>query len=78
MTGNLKDIFAVQDEITMNILISMRVKLTEGEQALRIKPPRNLEAFLKTLQAQANMQRYTKEGNDRRKAVGGGSHCLRS
>ena len=36
---DLKDIFAVQDEITMKILISMRVKLTEGEQALRGKPP---------------------------------------
>ena len=59
---DLKDIFAVQDEITMKILISLRVKLTEGEQAQRIKPPRNLEAFLKTLQAQANMQRYTKDG----------------
>jgi TolB-like protein len=30
-----KDIFALQDEIAMQILISMRVKLTEGEQALR-------------------------------------------
>ncbi len=53
----------MQDEITMKILITMRVKLTEGEQALRIKPPRNLEAFLKALQAQANMQRYNREGN---------------
>ena len=61
---NLKDIFAVQDEITMKILISMRVKLTEGEQALRITPPRNLEAFLKALQAQANIQRLNKEGNN--------------
>ncbi len=60
---DLKDIFAVQDEITMQILVSMRVKLTEGEQALRITPPRNLEAFLKALQAQANIQRYNREGN---------------
>jgi adenylate cyclase len=59
----LKDIFAVQDEITSNILTAMHVKLTEGEQARRIKPPRNLEAYLKTLQAQASMQRYSKEGN---------------
>jgi adenylate cyclase len=60
---NLEDLFAVQDEITMKILVSMRVKLTEGEQALRITPPRNLEAFLKALQAQENIQRYNKEGN---------------
>ena len=66
---NLKDIFAVQDEITMNILIYMRVKLTEGEQALRIKPPRNLEAFLKALQAQESIQRLNKEGNTRGKVL---------
>ena len=30
---DLKDIFAVQDEITMKILTAMQVKLTEGEQA---------------------------------------------
>jgi tetratricopeptide (TPR) repeat protein len=53
----------VQDEITMKILISMRVKLTEGEQALRGKPPRNLEAFLKILQAQEYIQRFNIEGN---------------
>ena len=58
----LEDLFAVQDEITMKILITMRVKLTEGEQALRITPPRNLEAFLKALQAQENIQRLDREG----------------
>ena len=30
---DLKDIFALQDEITMKILTAIRVKLTEGEQA---------------------------------------------
>jgi adenylate cyclase len=60
---DLKDIFAVQDEITMKILISMRVKLTEGEQALRVRPPRNLEAFLKVLQGQEYIQRFNIEGN---------------
>jgi len=60
---DLKDIFAVQDEITMKILISMRVKLTEGEQDLRGRSPRNLEAFLKLLQAQEYGQRFNIEGN---------------
>ena len=60
---DLKDIFAVQDEITMKILQSMRVKLTEGEQALRGRPPRNLEAYLKVLQAQEYIQRFNIEGN---------------
>jgi adenylate cyclase len=30
---DLKDLFALQDEITMRILVAIRVKLTEGEQA---------------------------------------------
>jgi adenylate cyclase len=60
---DLKDIFTVQDEITMKILISMRVKLTEGEQDLRGKPPRNFEAFLKILQTQEYIQRFNIEGN---------------
>jgi adenylate cyclase len=29
---NLKDLFALQDEITMKILIAMQLKLIEGEQ----------------------------------------------
>ena len=60
---DLKDIFAVQDEITMRILGAMQVKLTEGEQALRVRPPRNLEAFLKVLQASEYLQRFNIEGN---------------
>jgi adenylate cyclase len=60
---DLKDIFAVQDEITMKILGAMQVKLTEGEQALRGKPPRNLEAYLKVLQASEYLQRFNIEGN---------------
>jgi len=60
---DLKDIFSVQDEITMKILLSMRVKLTEGEQDLRGKPPRNFEAFLKILQTQEYIQRFNIEGN---------------
>jgi adenylate cyclase len=60
---DIKDIFAVQDEITMKILQSMRVKLTEGEQDLRGKPPRNFEAFLKLLQTQEYIQRFNIEGN---------------
>ena len=60
---DLKDIFAVQDEITMKILTSMRVKLTEGEQDLKGKPPGNFEAFLKVLQVQEYIQRFNIEGN---------------
>jgi adenylate cyclase len=48
----LNDIFAVQDEITKNIIMAMQVKLTEGEQArAAAKGTNNLEAYLKCLQA---------------------------
>ncbi len=60
---DLKDIFAVQDEITMRIMGAMQVKLTEGEQVLRVKPSRNLEAYLKVLQAGEYIQRFNIAGN---------------
>jgi adenylate cyclase len=47
----MKDVFAIQDEITMRIMIAMQVKLTEGEQArLYGKGTKNLDAYLKLLQ----------------------------
>ncbi len=48
----LSDIFAVQDEITKEIIAAMQIKLTEGEQARTVaKGTNNLEAYLKCLQA---------------------------
>jgi adenylate cyclase len=67
--GNLKDIFTLQDEVTMKITTALRVELSDGEQALRMKPSRNLEAFLKALQAQANLSIVTKEGNAKGKRL---------
>jgi adenylate cyclase len=50
---DLKDIFAIQDEITMKILTALQVELTEGEQArLYGKGTENLEAYTKFLRAQ--------------------------
>ena len=47
---NLKDIFAVQDEITMRILSALEVRLTDGEQALiQKKGTNNLKAYLQLL-----------------------------
>jgi len=60
----LKDIFAIQDEITMNIMIALQVKLTEGEQArLYAKHTSNLEAYVKYLQAGEYHVQFSKEGN---------------
>jgi adenylate cyclase len=44
----LKDIFALQDEITLQILTALQVKLTKGDQArYAAKGTKNLEAYLK-------------------------------
>jgi len=61
---DLKDIFALQDEITMKILTAVRVKLTEGEQArLYNKGAENLDSYLKVLQGMPYFYRFNKEGN---------------
>jgi adenylate cyclase len=60
---DLKDIFAVQDKITMEILKALQVKLTGGEKASLIgKGTDNLEAYQKCLQALDQLQRMSKEG----------------
>jgi adenylate cyclase len=52
----------MQDEITMKILDAVQVKLTAGEDArLRAKDTKNLEAYLKLMQARRYMQIYNKE-----------------
>ena len=61
---NLKDIFAVQDEITKKIITAMQVKLTEGEQArAAAKGTNNLEAYLTCLQAHDYFNRLNIENN---------------
>ncbi len=61
---NLKDIFAVQDEITKNIITALQVKLTTGEQArTAAKGTNNLAAYLKLLQAREKMAQMNKENN---------------
>jgi len=61
---NLSDIFAVQDEITKEIITAMQVKLTEGEQArAAAKGTNNLEAYLKYLQANELIHRINIESN---------------
>ncbi len=61
---NLKDIFALQDEITKKIITALQVKLTEGEQArLFARGTENLVAYLKALEGQWYCLQTTKEGN---------------
>jgi len=62
---DLGDIFAIQDDITMEIMKAMQVKLTRGEQArLWAKhETTNLAAYEKSQEGRAYILRYTKEDN---------------
>jgi adenylate cyclase len=60
----LKDIFATQDEITMKIVTSLQVSLTEGETArMQAKGTNNLDAYLLFLQGWVEAGRMNKDGN---------------
>jgi adenylate cyclase len=63
---NLKDIFALQDEITIKILTALQVKLTGGQETrLYAKGTDNLDAYLKRLQATEYFLRLNKDDNIR-------------
>jgi adenylate cyclase len=63
---DLKDIFVVQDEVTSKILTALRVKITEGDQALyRDKGLRNLDCSLKLLEGFNYSYRFDLEGNNK-------------
>jgi len=60
----LKDVFAVQDEITRKIVTAMEVKLTEGEQArIRRQGTNSVEAWEAYVQGLEALRRITREGN---------------
>jgi adenylate cyclase len=66
----LRDIFALQDEITMKVITALQVKLTAGEMAGMIaKGTKNIDAFIKYVQAYELMTKLTKEGNAQAKKV---------
>jgi adenylate cyclase len=55
----LKDIFALQDEITLDILRSLRFQLTEEEKdSLRGKYTDNLQAYLKALEGSGHLREF--------------------
>jgi adenylate cyclase len=61
---DLRDIFALQDEITMKIITALEVELTEGEQArVYAKGTDNLQAYLKLLEGREHVRRQTREDN---------------
>jgi adenylate cyclase len=61
---DLKDIFALQDEITMKVLTALRVTLTVGEQArVYDKGTQNLDSFLKVLRGLHYFLRFNEDDN---------------
>jgi len=62
----VKDIFALQDEITINIAQAMKFELTEGAQERPYTKWKtdNLKAFEKNYQGAGFMRRGTKQDND--------------
>lgn len=59
---DLKDIFAIQDEITKKIITAMQVTLTEGGWvAIHSRGTDNLEAYLLYLQAVGQQMHFTRE-----------------
>jgi len=60
----VKDTFALQDEITFNILTALEVKLTDGERARGLRGnTKNLEAYQLVRRGMGIYFRFTKEGN---------------
>ena len=67
---DMKDLFALQDEITLEIIRAMRVQLTEGEQAsVTGKGTENLDAYLKANQAHEQFYLMKKEGSMKAKEL---------
>ncbi len=61
---DLKDIFALQDEVAQKIVAALAVKLTEDEQKRLVrKYTDNMEAYDSLLQGLEYKNRYTKEAN---------------
>ena len=65
----LKDIFALQDEITINVLENVRVKVTRDERVEGLekyfKGKQDLDCYLKILEANAYLDRWNIEDNNR-------------
>jgi adenylate cyclase len=60
----LKEIFALQDEIALKIMKTVHEKLQPGDYVRVLgRGARNLEAFLKTMEAREHFYRATKEDN---------------
>jgi len=62
---NVKDIFALQDEVTLNILSALRVEFTHGEQERVQKATKSLEAWSFFVKGLSHFESFTKDDNTR-------------
>ncbi|MCZ6611358.1 MAG: hypothetical protein O6941_01885, partial [Planctomycetota bacterium] len=66
----VEDLFAVQDDITREVVVALHVKFTEGEEArVRHRLTNNLQAWENAVRAYALFERFTKEDNARARAL---------
>jgi TolB-like protein/Flp pilus assembly protein TadD len=65
----MKDLFSLQDDLALKILIGMELKLTSGEQALHPRFPKNLEVWLKYLQAYDYSIQFNIDNNNRARLI---------
>ena len=66
----LADLFAVQDDITREIMVTLQVKLTEGEQArIRAQSTGNLAAWENYVRGLALFERFTEADNASARAL---------
>jgi len=67
---DLEDIFAIQDEISLKITSALNVRLSDGEIALFFGTgTKNLEAYLKLIQARSLIINLNKENNAQAKKM---------
>ena len=67
---DLKNIFDLQDEVTMKIVTALRIKPTDGEQARMWGRSKNLDLFLKSMEALSLFNEGTKESLIRHDQMG--------
>ncbi len=66
----VKDTFALQDDITLNVLTELQVKLTRGENAIALRGnTKNLEAYQLTEQGLRLFRRFSKDSNTEAKRL---------
>ena len=61
--GDLSDIFALQDEMTVNVVSAIQPKLLQTEMDLAARRPNNLSAYDLCLRAIPHLQSFTRGGS---------------